>query len=140
MGAGFCSLYRKIHYIEVRYIKVLVYYIILDSPRGSVLKYRRLVVLELGIHVFFSFFFSGKILFAENLIPGKWIHKKYIGGLFCLILCHPEKWVAVLILASFWQPIQLLSVSDVALYVPNHYVFGQHHGGFYTYSGRRIDT
>ena len=25
MGAGFCSLYREIHYIEVRYIKVWVY-------------------------------------------------------------------------------------------------------------------
>ena len=25
MEAGFCSLYRKIHYIEVRYIKVWVY-------------------------------------------------------------------------------------------------------------------
>ena len=25
MGPGFCSLYRKIHYIEVRYIKVWVY-------------------------------------------------------------------------------------------------------------------
>ena len=25
MGAGFCSLYCKIHYIEVRYIKVWVY-------------------------------------------------------------------------------------------------------------------
>ena len=51
MGAGFCSLHREIHYIEVCYIKVWVYYIILDSPRGSVLKYRRLEVLELGIKI-----------------------------------------------------------------------------------------
>ena len=27
MGAGFSSLYCKIHYIEIRYIKVWVYYI-----------------------------------------------------------------------------------------------------------------
>ena len=26
MGAGFCSLYRKIHYIEIRYIKVFRFY------------------------------------------------------------------------------------------------------------------
>ena len=25
MGAGFCSLYREIHYIQVRYIEVSVY-------------------------------------------------------------------------------------------------------------------
>ena len=25
MGAGFCSLYREIHYIKVRYIKICVY-------------------------------------------------------------------------------------------------------------------
>ena len=66
MGTGFCSLYREIHYIEVRYIKVWVYYIILDSPRGSVLKYRRLVVLELGIHAFFILFFQVRSFLQKN--------------------------------------------------------------------------
>ena len=31
MGAGFCSLYRKIHYIKVHYIEVLVYYYLFYS-------------------------------------------------------------------------------------------------------------
>ena len=31
MGAGFCSLYQEIHYFEVHYIKVLVYYLKLNN-------------------------------------------------------------------------------------------------------------
>ena len=33
MGAGFCSLYHEIHYIEVRYIKVWVYIVRLERER-----------------------------------------------------------------------------------------------------------
>ena len=35
MGAGFCSLYREIHYIEVRYIKVWVYFNCILKKKGS---------------------------------------------------------------------------------------------------------
>ena len=37
MGAGFCSLYPKIHYIEVRYIEIWMYFVSCDS-KGSVVK------------------------------------------------------------------------------------------------------
>ena len=39
MGAGFCSLYPKIHYIEVRYIEIWMYFVSCDS-KGSVIKIR----------------------------------------------------------------------------------------------------
>ena len=43
-----------------------IYYIILDSPRGSVLKYRRLVFSELGIHAFFILFFQVRSFLQKN--------------------------------------------------------------------------
>ena len=53
-----------------------------------------------------------------------------------LILCHPEKWVAVLILAFFGNQYNYYQ-SQMSPYVPNHYVLaGQHGGSIHIYSGR----
>ena len=92
---------------------------------------------------FFILFFSGKGPFCRKFDSWKMNTQKAYWWIVLSYIVSPRKMgrsAHRLILAFFWQPIQLLSVSDVALYVPNHYVFGQHHGGFYTYSGRRIDT
>ena len=39
MGAGFSSLYREIHYIKVRYIKVWVYHKLLPDVIDKLIEY-----------------------------------------------------------------------------------------------------
>ena len=68
-----------------------MYYIILDSPRGSVLKYRRLVVLELGIHVFFILFFSGKGPFCRKFDSWKMNTQKVYWWIVLSYFVSPRK-------------------------------------------------
>ena len=56
MGAGFCSLYHEIHYIEVRYIKVWVYFEKTETYWGHGLTVQLSSMLKLKQY----FFFNGK--------------------------------------------------------------------------------